>query len=72
MYYSVDAIEGGTARLMDDEETALYVQTSALPDGTSETDVLFWQDGAWCAAPQETARRKAHAAALLRQVLGLE
>jgi len=71
MYYSVDAMEGPMARLIDDEETALYVQKAALPDGTVETDVLQWRNGMWCAAPEETARRKEHAAALLRQVLGL-
>ncbi len=71
MYYSVDAIDGALARLVDDDETNLYVHTNTLPDGTAETDVVEWRSGAWHPAPEETAQRKKIAADLLRQVLGL-
>lgn len=70
MYYAVDAIERGTARLVDDEEQTVFVPLDELPFGTAETDVLEWRDGVWSAAPEETQRRKERAAALLRHLLG--
>lgn len=71
MYYSVDAIDDALARLVDDDETNLYVHTCSLPEGTVETDVLEWKGGTWRTAPEETARRKKLADDLLRQVLGI-
>lgn len=70
MYYAVDAIERGTARLVDDEEQTAFVPLGELPSGTAEADVLEWRDGVWSAAPEETQRRKERAAALLRHLLG--
>ncbi len=70
MYYSLDAIDGGAARLIDDEETLLWVPVTALPPEAVETDVLEWRDGAWSIALEETARRKDYAAQLLRELLG--
>lgn len=71
MYYSVDAIEGSLARLVDDEEAALYVAVSSLPEGISETDILTWLNGTWHIASKETARRKTQTNALLQELLGL-
>ncbi len=69
MYYAVDALDERLARLVDDDEQALFVPREALPDGAAEGDVLECRDGAWELCAEETARRKAYAAALLRQLL---
>ena len=54
MYYSVDALENGTARLVDDAGGSAFVPAADLPPG---------------AAQGETKRRKARAALLLQQIL---
>ena len=64
MYYSVDALENGTARLVDDAGGSAFVPAADLPPG-----VLEHRDGVWSAAPEETKRRKARAALLLQQIL---
>lgn len=69
MFYSVDAIEGGVARLIDDTQTALWTPLSALPSGVRETEVLEWQGGVWRRAPEEAGKRRAEAAALLQRLL---
>ncbi len=70
MYYAVDAMERETARLVDDDETALTVPLNRLPQGVAEGDVLHWQNGAWQIDAGETQRRREHAASLLRALLG--
>lgn len=35
MYYAVDAIEQGIARLVDDEERTVFVPLDELPGGTA-------------------------------------
>lgn len=70
MYYAVDAIERETARLVDDEETALTVPLGRLPQGAAEGTVLKWDGGAWRIDAGETQRRREYAASLLREVLG--
>lgn len=70
MYYAVDAIDQGIARLVNDEEQTIFMPLDALPAGTAETDVLEWRDGTWRDAPEETQRRKERAAVLLRHLLG--
>ena len=67
MYYSVDALENGTARLVDDGSA--FVPAADLPPGAAQGDVLEQRDGVWSAAPEETKRRKARAALLLQQIL---
>ena len=66
MYYSVDALENGTARLVDDAGGSAFVPAADLPPGAAQGDVLEHRDGA---APEETKRRKARAALLLQQIL---
>lgn len=70
MYYSVDAMESGTARLVDDAGGSMLAPVAELPSGTAQGDVLERRDGMWHAAPEETQRRKACAALLLQQILG--
>ena len=70
MFYAVDAIERETARLVDDDETALTIPLARLPQGAAEGDVLKWHDGAWQIDTEETQRRRDHAASLLRELLG--
>ena len=62
MYYSVDALENGTARLVDDAGGSAFVPAADLPPGAAQGDVLEHRDGVWSAAPEETKRRKARAA----------
>ena len=69
MYYSVDALENGTARLVDDAGGSAFVPAADLPP---QGDVLERRDGVWSAAPEETKRRKARAALLLQQILERE
>ena len=64
MYYSVDALENGTARLVDDAGGSAFVPAADLPSGAAQGDVLERRDGVWSAAPEETKRRKARAALL--------
>ena len=66
MYYSVDALENGTARLVDDAGGSAFVPAADLPPGAAQGDVLERRDGVWSAAPEETKRRKA---LLLQQIL---
>ena len=72
MYYSVDALENGTARLVDDAGGSAFVPAADLPPGAAQGDVLEHRDGVWSAAPEETKRRKARAALLLQQILERE
>ena len=72
MYYSVDALENGTARLVDDAGGSAFVPAADLPPGAAQGDVLEQRDGGWSAAPEETKRRKARAALLLQQILERE
>ena len=69
MYYSVDALENGTARLVDDAGGSAFVPAADLPPGAAQGDVLERRDGVWSAAPEETYRRKPSAALLLQQIL---
>lgn len=70
MYYSVDAVESGTARLVDDAGGSVLAPVTELPPGTVQGDVLERRDGVWRAASEETQRRKACAELLLQQILG--
>ena len=54
MYYSVDALENGTARLVDDAGGSAFVPAADLPPGAAQGDVLEQRDGVWSAAPEET------------------
>lgn len=58
MYYSVDALENGTARLVDDAGGSAFVPAADLPPGAAQGDVLEQRDGVWSAAPEETKRRQ--------------
>ena len=40
MYYSVDALENGTARLVDDAGGSAFVPAADLPPGAAQGDVL--------------------------------
>ena len=51
MYYSVDALENGTARLVDDAGGSAFVPAADLPPGAAQGDVLA-----------QSARRTAFAA----------
>ena len=67
MYYSVDALENGTARLVDDAGGSAFVPAADLPPGAAQGDVLEHRDGVWSAAPEgnkaaQSARRAAFAA----------
>ena len=57
MYYSVDALENGTARLVDDAGGSAFVPAADLPPGAAQGDVLEQRDGVWSAAPEDTKRR---------------
>lgn len=70
MFYAVDAVERGIARLVVDDETTLTIPLNKLPEGAAEGDVLKWDAGAWQIDPEETQRRRDYAAALLRELLG--
>ena len=72
MYYSVDALENGTARLVDDAGGSAFVPAADLPPGEAQGDVLEHRDGVWSAAHEATKRRKARAALLLQQILERE
>ena len=61
MYYSVDALENGTARLVDDAGGSAFVPAADLPPGAAQGDVLEHRDGVWSAA-----------ALLLQQILERE
>ena len=50
MYYSVDALENGTARLVDDAGGSAFVPAADLPPGAAQGDVLEHRDGVWSAA----------------------
>ena len=45
MYYSVDALENGTARLVDDAGGSAFVPAADLPSGAAQGDVLEHRDG---------------------------
>lgn len=72
MYYSVDALENGTARLVDDAGGSMLVSVADLPLGAAQGDVLERTGETWNAAKEETKRRKTRAGLLLRQILGRE
>lgn len=69
MYYSVDALENGTARLVDDAGGSAFVPAADLPPGAAQGDVLEQRDACGVPRPEETKRRKARAALLLQQIL---
>lgn len=69
MYYSIDAIENNTARLVSDEKEILFVSVQELPHGTAVTDIISRSGEMWIAEPKETQRRKEHAQDLLKKIL---
>ncbi len=70
MYYSVDAIENGTARLIADDGKMVFVPQKDLPAGVLQTDILVHDGKKWQAAPQETLQRKKQAHERLQKILG--
>lgn len=69
MYYSVDAIESGMVRLVDDAGAARLVPLASLPSGTAQGDVLELRDGVFHPAPDQTRQRRQHAGQLLNRIL---
>lgn len=58
MFYSVDRFEEEQAVLCDDDENTRVVLRAALPQGTTEGDVLVeTADGFVCDAAETAARR---------------
>lgn len=69
MLYSVDSIADGVARLVGDDDSLLFLPVAELPAGTACGDMLEQtQDGRLLPQPQETAARRAAAAALLERL----
>ena len=56
MYYSVDALENGTARLVDDAGGSAFVPAQTCRP-VRRRGMLEQRDGVWSAAPEETKRR---------------
>ena len=52
MYYSVDALENGTARLVDDAGGSAFVPAADLPAGAARGDMPEQREGVWSAAPE--------------------
>ncbi len=69
MYYSVDGIENGTARLVADDGKIVFAAVSELPCGIAQTDIVVHNGETWTAAPEETLRRKNQAQELMKRIL---
>lgn len=71
MHYSVDRIEGEYVLLLPNGDAqCMVVQRDALPADICEGDILWAENGAWYADPQETQKQRDRTTGLLDSLLG--
>ena len=72
MFFSVDAIDGGLARLVAENEEVTLVPAELLADDVRPGDMVFCREGVYEKDEEHTLQKRQCVEELLRQLLGGE